>query len=250
MSLATQLQAIESHVSPSPWAGYEHYRGYGVMVLPFSSGHLLGLRVFPENDFAPYRSVWHRTPAGDWSIYNDGPSLQTTCPRWWGPALRHTELAPIELTWTGPNELRVEMEAPRLGWTMSMTAPPLLRLLNALSAALPLWTWKPAPLRRMRAWLARRFLGMGDLRFAFVTPSRQDAYIMAERIYFIESSEAAWEGQNLGHPVRLEANPTIGGIPLPIRPTFVIGQAHGRILDPEEYRQAKVEIKSEAEDNI
>jgi hypothetical protein len=75
IKLARELQDIEPQVRPSPWAGYEHYRGYAMMVLPFASGHLLGLRVFPQNDFAPYKSVWHRTPAGDWSIYNDGPSL-------------------------------------------------------------------------------------------------------------------------------------------------------------------------------
>jgi hypothetical protein len=130
MNLAREVQGIEPQVRPSPWPDHEHYRGYAVMVLPFASGHLLGLRVFPENNFAPYKSVWHRTPEGDWSIYDHGPSLNTTCPRWWGPALRHAELAPIELTWTSPNELQVEMEAPRLVWTRPMTAPPLLQTLN------------------------------------------------------------------------------------------------------------------------
>jgi hypothetical protein len=27
-------------------------------------GHLLALRVFPENDFGAYRTLWHRDPAG------------------------------------------------------------------------------------------------------------------------------------------------------------------------------------------
>lgn len=241
--LADELQRIEPRVVTSPWPDHEHYRGYAVMVLPFSSGHLLGLRVFPENDFAPYKSVWHRTPEGDWSIYNDGPSLDTTCPRWWGPALRHADLTSIELTWTGPNDLRVEMEAPRLMWTMSMTASPLLRPLNAVSAALPLWTWKPAPLLRIREWMAKELLGMGDLRFSFVTPSGQNAVIMPEQIFFIDASEAVWEGRDLGDPVRLTTNPTIGGVPLPSRPAFVIGQAYARIKDRKEYRRTREEIR-------
>lgn len=33
----------------------------------------------------------------------------------------------MDVTWTGSNELRVEMSEPRLMGTMSMTAPPLLR---------------------------------------------------------------------------------------------------------------------------
>ncbi len=241
--LADELQRIEPRVVTSPWPDHEHYRGYAVMVLPFSSGHLLGLRVFPENDFAPYKSVWHRTPEGDWSIYNDGPSLDTTCPRWWGPALRHADLTSIELTWTGPNELRVEMEAPRLMWTMLMTASPLLRPLNAVSAALPLWTWKPAPLLRIREWMAKELLGMGDLRFSFVTPSGQNAVIMPEQIFFIDASEAVWEGRDLGDPVRLATNPAIGGVPLPSRPAFVIGQAYARIKDRKEYRRTREEIR-------
>jgi hypothetical protein len=149
MNLSNQLRELEPQVRPSPWSGYEHYKGYSVMVLPFSSGHLLGLRVFPENDFAPYKSVWHRTPEGDWSIYNDSPSLKTTCPRWWGPALEHTELAPIELTWTRPNTLRVEMEHPGLEWTMTMSAPMFLRVLNTMSATIPLWMWKFPMQQRM-----------------------------------------------------------------------------------------------------
>jgi hypothetical protein len=239
MNLASELRDVAPRVGSSPWPGHEHYAGYGVMVLPFSSGHLLGLRVFPENDFAPYESVWHRTPDGAWSIYNDGPSLRTTCPRWWGAALAHAELTNIELSWTGANELRVEMEEPRLVWTLSMTATPLLGLLNTLSAALPLWTWKPAILLRAREWIAKRLLGMGDLRFAFETPNHQDAVMMPERIFFIASSTASLDGRDLGHPVPLPSNPTIGGVSLPSRPVFVTGQAHARIDDPEEYRRTR-----------
>lgn len=244
MNLASELQNIDLQVRRSPWAGHEHYRGYAVMSLPFSSGHHLGLRVFPENDFAPYMSVWHRTPEGHWSIYNDGPSLKTTCPRLWGPALRHADLSRIELTWIAPNALRVEMESPQLTWTMSLMAPPLLRVLNTASAALPLWTWKPAPLLRARQWMAKRLFGMGDLRFSFETPSGHQTTIMPERMFFIEASDAVWEGQDLGEPVELAANPVIGGVPLPRRPTFVIGQAHARIKSREEYERARQLVRA------
>lgn len=239
IDLATRCQRIEPRACPSPWAGHEHSRGYAVMVLPFSSGHLLGLRVFPETDFGPYTSVWHRPPGGGWSIYNDGPSLETTCPRWWGPCLEQAALTEIEVTWTGPRELRVEMDDPPLVWTMTMSAPPLLRLMNAMSDALPLWTWRPAPLLRLREWMAQRFVGMGQLRFAFVTPAGQEATIMPERIFGIPASQARLDGTDLGRPTRLDSNPTIGGVPLPTRATFVIGQAHGRIVDPEEHRRTR-----------
>lgn len=245
MNLASELADIKPQVSTSPWDGYEHYRGYAVMMLPFSSGHLLGLRVFPENDFAPYTSVWHCPPRGDWSIYNDGPSLQTTCPRLWGPALRDAVLATIDVTWTGPDELRIEMEEPRLEWTMTMTDSRLLRIMNAVNAAMPLWTWKPRSLVRNREWLAKRLLGMGDLRLAFDAPSGQDVVFMPEQTFFIKSSRAVWEGHDLEHPVRLSENPTIGDVPLPNGPTFVIGQAHATIEQPDEYRRLRERFGAE-----
>ena len=47
----------------------ETVTGFGVMGLPFASGHYLALRDFPAASFLPdsvpgYRSVWHRDPAG------------------------------------------------------------------------------------------------------------------------------------------------------------------------------------------
>lgn len=242
MNLASEAGAIEPRTTTSPWPDHEHVRGYGVLELPFSSGHLPGLRVWPQTDFLPWVSVWHRTPDGDWSIYSDGPSVETTCPRYWKPALQRAALANVDVTWTGPAELRVEMDDPRLFWTMSIRAPPHLRGLNAVSASLPLWTWKPAPLRRVREWIADRLLGMGDVRLAFTSASGHEARIMPEQIFFVDESEAVLDGRSLGDPVRLETNPTIGGVPTPTRPVFVLGQAHMRIADVDEYRRTRERV--------
>ncbi len=39
----------------------ERFSGYGVMGLPFASGHILALRRFPASSVGPaYTSVWHR----------------------------------------------------------------------------------------------------------------------------------------------------------------------------------------------
>ena len=248
MELTSELERIEPHVGSSPWPDHEHVRGYAIMALPLSSGHVLGLRVWPENDFAPFVSVWHRTPEGAWSMFSDGPLLEATCPRYWGPAVRKARLARIHLSWTGPNELRVEMEDPPLVWTVSMAAPPFLRVMNAVSGSLPLWSWKPAPLLRVRQWMAGRLLGMGDIRLSFDMPSGQATVIMPERIFFIDASKAVLDGQDLGEPVRLAENPTIGGIPLPARPTFAIGQAHMRIRDHEEYRRTRENVRLKAQE--
>ena len=55
-----------------PSGADETVTGFGVMGLPFASGHYLALRDFPAASFLPgssgYRSVWHRSPAGAWTF--------------------------------------------------------------------------------------------------------------------------------------------------------------------------------------
>lgn len=250
MNLASKADAIEPGTARSPWPDHEHVLGYGALELPFSSGHLLGLRVWPRSDFTPWVSVWHRTPDGDWSIYSDGPSVETTCPRYWGPALERAALADVDLTWTGPNELHVAMDEPSLDWTMSMRAPPLLRALNATNASLPLWSWRPAPLLWLREQVSKHLLGMGDVRLSFTSASGHDATIMPQEIYYVDESAAVLDGLDLGEPVALEENPTIGGVPTPARPVFVFGQAHMRILDEAEYRRARERTAAPASEPV
>ncbi|SRR5712692_310799 len=73
VSLSAQLPDLPVVRGHAPWPGHEYVKGWGVFGLPFDSGHVLALHVFPENDFSPYRTVWHRDPGGRWSIHVDGP---------------------------------------------------------------------------------------------------------------------------------------------------------------------------------
>ena len=52
--LASRLRDMPARRGDPPWPDYEYVRGWGVFALPFDSGHVLALRVFPENDFSPY----------------------------------------------------------------------------------------------------------------------------------------------------------------------------------------------------
>ena len=222
------------------WPGYEYVNGWGVFVLPFDSGHVLCLRVFPENDFGPYRTLWHRDPAGAWSIYVDGPRLDTACPRYYGAACVYTGFAHIELAWTKPRTLRVGMDTPALVWTLTASETPALRILNPISAALPLATWRPRALVRSRELLARA-LGMGDMRLSGVMPSGHTGTLMPQQMFLIEHSIATLDGVDLGRPAHLKENPRIGAIPLPSRGVLAIGQAAWRILDRAEYERTRAE---------
>ena len=160
--------------------GHEDVKGWGVFALPFDSGHVLALRDFPENDFGPYRTVWHRGPAGRWSIHVDGPRLDTACPRCHGPACDFTGHAQIGLTWAGPATLHVSLDSPALDWTLTATSTRLLGFLNMISAALPLVTWRRPPLVRARERLASA-PGMGGFRLSGTVPSGHRGTLIPQR---------------------------------------------------------------------
>ena len=238
--LASELSARPAVRGRFPWPDHEYVKGWGIFALPFDSGHVLALHVYPENDFGPYRSLWHRDPAGNWSIYVDGARLDTACPRYFGAACERTGFAHIELTWTGPRSLQVVMDAPSLRWTLTASENAALRLVNPISAILPLATWRPQLLVRSRELLARA-LGMGNMRLSGTMPSGHVGTMMPRRMYLIERSTAILEGVDLGAPVHLKENPRIGKGPLPSRGLLAIGGAAWRIADRAEYERTRAE---------
>jgi hypothetical protein len=70
--------------------------------------------------------------------------------------------------------------------------------------------------------------------------------LMPERMYFIDDSHATLDGADLGRPVRLRANPTIGEVPLPARGVLATGQAVFEILDPAEYERTRSQTAAAA----
>lgn len=239
--LAATLRDLPERRGTAPWPDHEYVKGWGVMGLPLDSGHYLALRVFPENDFSPYKTVWHRDAEGRWSIFVDGPRFDTACPRYYGAACTHVRHATIDLAWTAPMSLRVTVDAARLDWTLTATQTPLLRALNAMSARLPTWTWRPRSLLRARELLARRVLRMGDIRMSGTMPSGHTGTLMPQRMYFIDDSTATLDCDDLGHAARVTPTPDIGGFPLPARGVLAIGQAAWPILDHDEYARTREE---------
>lgn len=219
---------------PAPWPGHEHVKGWGVFGLPFDSGHVLALRVFPESDFGSYRTIWHRDPSGRWAIYVDGPRLDTSCPRYYGAACAHTGHARIELTWTGPATLHVVMDRPSLDWTVTARTTALLDLLNGLGRALPLASWRYGPVLALRESIAAA-LGVGRMQLRGVMPSGHVGTLMPGRMYFIDESQATLDGVDLGRPARLTESPLMGAVTLPARGVLAIGQAMWKIRDDAEY---------------
>jgi hypothetical protein len=240
LDLSSRLSNLPPVRGRAAWPNHEYVKGWGVFGLPFDSGHVLALRVFPEGDFGPYRTVWHRDPGGAWSIYVDGPRLDTACPRYYGAACQHSGFARIDLSWTGPASLRVAMDSPTLAWSLTASSTPILAVLNAVSSALPLATWRPSSMIRLRERLAQR-LGMGALQMSGVMPSGHTGTLMPKRMYFIEDSRALLDGVDLGRPIHAKQNPRIGDVRLPARGVLAIGGAMWQILDEREFERTRLD---------
>jgi len=245
-SPATLTTAIKPDMGEAPWPGHEYVRGWGIFGLPFDSGHVLALRVFPQGSFGPYRTLWHRDPGGRWSIHADAKYVTHASPRYYGPACEYVGAARIDLKWTGPRTLHVTVDQPALDWTVTAARSPLLGLLNPLSAAMPLSSWRPRALVRARERLAQA-LGMGRLQMSGVMPSGHTGLLMPQRMYLLDQSSAVLDGVNLGRPTRLRENPTIGGVALPARGVLAIGQAMWQISDPDEFDSARRQARDSYE---
>jgi hypothetical protein len=220
--------------------GREFVNGWGIFALPFASGDVLALRVFPQNDFGPYVAVWHRDPGGRWAIYVDGARLDTACPRYFSPACEYTGLTTITVAWTGPDSLHIQMSDPALDWTLTARSTPVLAFFNAVSARLPAASWRPRALVRAREIIAA-WLGLGQIQLAGVMPSGHAGQLMPDQMYFVDQSAARLRGRDLGRPVRLPASPLIGNFRLPCRGVLVKGGASWEIRDPAEYARTRAE---------
>jgi hypothetical protein len=79
----------------------ERVSGYGVMGLPFASGHVLGLRRWTVSSVGDrFTSIWHRNPAGCWTFYESVP-CEVACFRYFGTDVEREQIVPIVLDLAG-----------------------------------------------------------------------------------------------------------------------------------------------------
>ena len=132
-SPSVQAAEIERRAGLPAGAG-DRFTGYGVMGLPFTSGHVLAMRRFPASSIGPgYTSVWHRDPAGRWEFWQDQPDEQA-CSRYFGSALAGTRRAHIELDWPGESTLQIAIAEAGFAWTVTLGTSAATRAGSILSS--------------------------------------------------------------------------------------------------------------------
>lgn len=232
--------AERTETSPMlPTGTEERFSGYGVMGLPFRSGHILGLRRFSASSIGRgYTSVWHRTPAGEWTFYQD-ISPELSCARYFGPCLRGSVECPIEIRWTAADAFSVEIAGGRtLRWKVTLASPASIRAMNLMAAVMPGALWRSEAALRAMGGMARHLLGTGRLALAGRTPSGQHFIANPRVAYTIPSSVARVEGVDLGEVGPIAEQDRLGDFWIPQRGLFVIGQAFFEPFDPARHVRA------------
>jgi hypothetical protein len=206
-----------------PRGSEERFSGYGVMGLPFRSGHVLGLRRFPASSVGPgYRSVWHRDPQGRWTFYQDQPA-QLACTRYFGPVVDEVREGPIQIDWTGPRGFRVR--AAELDWTVEIGSTPVTRLFNAVGSALPARAWRSRPVLEVMSRVAGTALRAGRVRLTGLAPSGHRFVANPLIVWVATDSKATVRGDDLGPMGRAPEQAHLRDFSLPQRGLVVVGRA-------------------------
>jgi hypothetical protein len=228
MTTLTSPQAAAAATAhlPLPDGDDERVLGFGVMGLPFASGHYLAYRDFPASSFAPaYRSVWHRTPDGEWTFYATTPGPQS-CSRYFSSA---TSVAPVvcgvDAVWVTPWSLAISIDG-QLDWRIDITTTAMTRLMTAVGTRLPAAAWSNRSVLAATSRVVGPALGLGSVRLTGITPNGQDFRIAPQRLWAVADSVAIVRGQDLGHVGPLAEQARLGDFRLPQRGICVVG--HGR----------------------
>ncbi|BBX18409.1 hypothetical protein MDUV_32690 [Mycolicibacterium duvalii] len=220
----------------------ETVTGFGVMGLPFATGHYLAYRDFPAASFLPdsvpgYRSVWHRAPDGTWTFYATTPA-EHSCARYFSTATTNDAVVcPVEATWTGDNALVIAIPGV-LEWALELHATATTRALTAVATRLPEQLWTSTGALGVIGRLAGTMLGAGQVRLAGTMPNGQHFRIAPRQMWAVRTSRAFLFGRDLGPVAPLPDQARLGDFRAPQRGLAVVGQGRFDAFDPTRHRSA------------
>jgi hypothetical protein len=233
MSL-TPRQVIErfEETPTLPTGPDERFSGYGVMGLPFASGHVLALRRFPMTSVGPgYTSIWHRSPRGQWVFYSTVTPRQG-CPRYFGDIVADSVETEIRITWTTPCRLTVVAPTVPLEWDITIAATLATRLMNAMGRLLPDAAWRSPVVLAAMGKLAGPVLGVGRIGLHGLVPNGQRFVANPRVVWSITESRAMLAGADLGPPGPVHPQAHLADFWIPQRGILALGGAYFEPFDP------------------
>jgi hypothetical protein len=242
MTITSTPQSAVSAVTAGaklPAGTDDRVAGFGIMGLPFDTGHYLAYRCFPASSFSPaYRSVWHRDPDGRWTFYATTPAEQS-CARYFSSATTVPAVqCPIAMTWTDPWLLTIAIPGS-LRWTVAMASTATTRAVNRLGGSLPERAWASRPVLAAMGRLAGPLLGIGEMRLTGSVPNGQRFRVAPRQIWAVRDSRAVLHGTDLGAVAPLTTQGRLADFHLPQRGLCVIGTARFDRFDPQHHVSAR-----------
>jgi hypothetical protein len=214
------IEALE-YDAPLPDGVGDRFSGYGIVGLPFQSGHLLALRRFPASSIGPgYAAVWHRNPSGRWTFYSTVPP-EVSCARYFGGEVARNVVTPIDIEWVDSMRFHVFV-GTAVRWHVTLGTSLATRLLNTLAGAIREHPSKQPAVHRLMGLAARATLGTGRLNVTGLTPNGYRFVGAPRQWWVIESSDAVVDGVRLGPAGPLVQQATLGDFRLPQRGLFAV----------------------------
>jgi hypothetical protein len=200
----------------------EHFAGYAVLGLPFTSGHYLAFREFPASSVGPgYRAVWHRTPGGEWTIYaNAAPEF--SCARYFGAAVHHTVEADVDIQWSGPFTALITVPGA-VDWRLQLGTSAATSMLTAMAVRMPERLWRSEPVLRAMGAFAGPLLNAGKMLVSGVVPNGQTFQAQPRKLWLVTDSRATILGEDAGQPGALDTQDHLADVWLPQRGLFAAG---------------------------
>ncbi len=219
--------------SATEWkhAGRAGVQGYGVMAVPFGSGHVLGLRNWTAtSNGTPLRSIWHRFPDGSWEFVEDGAVGPVTCSVWFGETPKEQRRSvPLTITWTGPRSFEVTAEDGSLDWKLEVAPTAVTRMMSAMASVIPLALWTSPLFLRVMGVMATLMMGSGRMGLVGESPNGKRFLANPLRVWRVTSSSAVIDGVDIGAPAPLDPQAALGDFLMPQHGIF----AMGRVFQPE-----------------
>ncbi len=218
------LAAAAAESTALPAGDGERFAGFGVMGLPFGSGHVLAMRRFPASSIGPaYTSVWHRGPDGRWAFWQDQPDDQS-CPRYFSGSVSETRTVGIELGWPTDTALRIAIPDVGLTWTSTLRSTAVTRTFNVLGGALPERAWRSRTVLGAMSAVAGRALRAGTVSLTGSTPNGQVFTANPLHMWVIDQSSAQLGDVDLGPVGPLAEQARLGDFWIPQRGVFSLGR--------------------------
>ncbi|MCS5718754.1 hypothetical protein N1027_11480 [Herbiconiux sp. CPCC 205763] len=217
------VQALLDHPR-LPDGDDERFTGYGVMGMPFATGHYLALRDMVATSIGPaYRALWHRDPAGHWTIHTTG-AFESSCPRYFGSVTTNIRVPAIDVSWRDDHTLDVAL-GTTVTWRIELGSTPATRMMTTMGGVLPAFAWNSGAVLAAMEPMARHMLRSGRMRLQGATPNGHRFRSAPVKVWRVVGGAASFNGHDLGAPAPLDVQTRLGDFWLPQRGIFFIGRA-------------------------